>query len=368
MLAKENYCKLGGLKFLLMGVYLDKIAGMQKGKVLGPLTTFGMGGPADYYFEVKDSMQIPALIEAAFQDGLPYIILGWGSNMTFSDQGFRGLIIHNLARKSELAEEVGASDQAVHLKSSISPEGKSVNETISGRPAGKLVVAESGTLLSQIIQFSLKHGLTGMEKLMGLPGTIGGAVRGNAGAFGLETKHLFEKCLVYREASPEARLRGEFSGELVEYDWHYLNFDYRHSRIKDSRDILLKVWLRLTPGDTAAGVDEVRKIIASRAGKHPSGKSAGSFFKNPSGNSVGEGLSAGYLNDQCGFRGKHIGGAFISEKHANFLMNDGTATMKDLLELCLQIQQAVYAKFGVKLAREVALVGEHGYIEDEFAK
>jgi UDP-N-acetylmuramate dehydrogenase len=309
---------------------IDQIEGMQQNVELAKFTTFQMGGQADYYYAVKDVMMIPKLIEACKEDGLPYVLLGWGSNMIFSDLGFRGLIIHNLARKCELAEEVGT---------------------------GRLIAADSGTLLSQIIQFSLKNNLTGMEKLMGVPGTIGGAVRGNAGAFGLETTHLFEKALIYRPNS----------GETVEITHADMEFDYRHSKIKDSREIVLKVWLRLQPGDTQAGVEEVRRIITSRAGKHPSGRSAGSFFKNPSGNSIGEGFSAGYLSDQCGFKGKHIGGAFISEKHGNFLMNDGTATMRDVLELCLEIQQAVLAKFGIKLEREVALIGEHGYIEDAVA-
>jgi UDP-N-acetylmuramate dehydrogenase len=322
---------------------IEQIEGVKKGVELAKLTTFQMGGPADYYYEVKDVMMIPKLIEACKADALPYVLLGWGSNMIFSDLGFRGLIIHNLARNCELGEEVGP----------IGKEGEP-----GYRAAGRLVVAGSGTLLSQIIQFCLKNSLTGMEKLMGLPGTIGGAVRGNAGAFGLETTHLFEKALIYQPAT----------GETYEALHPEMEFDYRHSKVKHSGEIVLKVWLRLQPGDTQAGVEEVRKIITSRAGKHPSGRSAGSFFKNPSGNSIGEGLSAGYLNDQCGFKGKHIGGAFISEKHGNFLMNDGTATMKDVLELCLEIQQAVLAKFGVKLEREVALVGEKGYIDDEFAQ
>jgi UDP-N-acetylmuramate dehydrogenase len=301
-----------------------------------------MGGPADYYYRVKDVTNIPALIEAALADGLPYVLLGWGSNMIFSDKGFRGLVIHNLARHIEIAE-------------AVEPIGEPGQEIY--KPAGQLVVSDSGTLLSQIIQFSLKNGLTGMEKMMGIPGTIGGAVRGNAGAFGLETKHIFERALVYDE---EKGIR--------EVGLDYLDFDYRHSSMKDTHELILKVWLRLTPGDTAIGLEEVQKIIASRAGKHPSGKSAGSFFKNPSKNSIGEGMSAGALIDECGFRGRHIGGAFISDKHCNFLMNDGSATMIDVLELCLEIQKAVMDKFRVNLKREVVLVGEHGYIEDDFSK
>lgn len=347
---------------------LDTIQGIQKNKLLAKLTTFQMGGLADYYFELRDVMMIPQLIEACLEDGLPYILLGWGSNVIFSDKGFRGLIIHNLARNMELGGDVLADEKyAVHL-GVLDNEKDGLSKTIIGRPAGKLAIADSGTLLSQIILFSLNNGLTGMEKLVGVPGSIGGAVRGNAGAFGLETKHLFEKGLLYRPAHTVASAKGEFAGSLHEFDWHYLNFDYRHSSLKNSPEIVLKVWLRLRPGDTKKGIEEVRKIITSRAGKHPIGKSAGSFFKNPSGNSVGEGWSAGFLSDQCGFKGKKIGGAFISEKHGNFLMNDGNATMLDLMELCLAIQDAVLEKFGVRLEREVALVGEYGYIEDEFAK
>jgi len=304
---------------------LDQIEGMKRNVSLAALTTFGMGGAANYFYELTDVAMLPTLIEAAQADGRPWIILGWGSNMIFSDQGFAGLVIHNLARKVSLDKN--------------------------------LVVADSGTLLSQIIQFALKNGLTGMEKLMGLPGTIGGAVRGNAGAFGLEITHLFEKAWIYRPSEKA----GE-PGESLEVDHKYLEFGYRESRLKKNNEIVLKVWLNLKPGDTAAGVEEVRKTIVARVGKHPTGKSSGSFFKNPSGNSVGEGLSAGLMVDQCGYKGFKIGGAFISEKHGNFLMNDGTATMKDILELCLEIQEAVEKKFGIRLEREVQLIGENGPI------
>ncbi|MBD3270550.1 UDP-N-acetylmuramate dehydrogenase [Candidatus Peregrinibacteria bacterium] len=299
---------------------LDKIEGIKRGHKLAKLTTFGMGGPADYFYELRDVMNLPELIEACEADGLPWVILGWGSNMIFSDKGFRGLVIHNLAKSIEMD--------------------------------GNLVVADSGALLSQIIQFALKNGLRGMEKMMGLPGTIGGAVRGNAGAFGLETKHIFEKALIYTSG-----------GEVREVGPDYVALSYRHSRLKETGELVLKVWLRLEPGDTAEGVAEVRQIIASRAGKHPQGLTAGSFFKNPSGNSVGEGLSAGLMSDQCGFKGYHVGGAFISEKHANFLMNDGSATMDDVLNLSSLIQDAVLKKYGIRLEREVQLIGEKGKIE-----
>lgn len=320
---------------------LDKIEGIQKDVMLAPFTTFKVGGPADYYYAAEDVMTIPPAIEACKRDNLPFIILGWGSNIVFSDKGFRGLVVHNLAKHCEIGavvEQVGEPGEKYY------------------RPAGQLLLADTGTLLSQVIQFALKNGLTGMEKLTGVPGTIGGAVRGNAGAYGLETKHLFEKALIYK---PD-------SSELTEVGWDYMGFDYRNSKIKTGNEIILKVALRLTPGDTEPAMEEVRKTIASRAGKHPQGCSAGSFFKNPSGNSVGEGLSAGLLIDQAGYKGKKIGGAFISDKHSNFLMSDGTATLMDIMGLSLEIQKAVWKKFQIRLIREVALVGEHGYISDDF--
>jgi len=302
-----------------MALELEKIEGIVKGKSLVTFTTFGIGGDADFYFELKDVQMIPLLLEACKRDGLPFVILGWGSNIIFSEKGFCGLVIHNLARKVALDND--------------------------------LVVADSGTLLSQIIQFALKNSLTGMEKMMGLPGSIGGAVRGNAGAFGLEMKDLVAKAEIYREGEG-----------VLEVGAEYFEFGYRHSTLKKTREILMRVWLHLRPGDSTKGREEVRQIIISRAGKHPSGKSSGSFFKNPSNNSAGIGHSAGYYIDQAGCKGLKIGGAFISDKHANFLMNDGTATLENVLELCSTVQDRVKDQFGLQLEREVQLVSEQGLL------
>jgi len=320
---------------------LDQIEGIRKNVGLAEFTTFHMGGPADFFVEIRNVMMIPALVEACKSDGLPFFLLGWGSNVIFSDKGFRGLVIRNLAKNCAIGEEVVAAGQP---------------GSAGYRPAGRLINADSGTLLSQVIQKSLQNGLIGLEKMVGIPGTIGGAVRGNAGAFGVETRHYFEKALIY---DPE-------SGKVSEQDRDYLNFSYRHSQLKDSPEIILKVALRLVPGDSKQALEEVKQILTYRVGKLPQGYSAGSFFKNPSRNSIGEGVSAGQLIEECGFKGRHIGGAFISDKHANFLMNDGKATMLDVMELYTQIQKDVLQKFRIKLEREVVLVGEKGPIEDEF--
>lgn len=319
--------------------FLAQIEGMQKNVELAQLTTFHLGGPADFFYELTDVMMVPDLLRACRKDGLPFFFLAWGSNVLFSDKGFRGLVIRNMSKNcvfGATVEEVGEPEKQGY------------------RPAGQLITADSGTLLSLVIQKALKNGLTGMEKLMGIPGTIGGAVRGNAGAFGTEIRSLFEKALVYK---PD-------TDEVVEVSWDYMGFSYRHSLLKTNNEVLLKISLRLTPGDTKAGVEEVKQILTYRAGRHPHGYSAGSFFKNPSRNSVGEGASAGQLIEDCGFKGRRVGGAFISDKHGNFLMNDGSATLIDVMELYKEIQKAVWEKCAVRLEREVMLVGEHGLIED----
>ena len=319
--------------------FLDKIEGMRKNVELAQFTTFRLGGPADFFYELNDIMMVPELLRACKKDGVPFFFLAWGSNVLFSDHGFRGLVIRNLCKNcqfDETVEAVGEPGQPGY------------------KPAGQLITADSGALLSMVIQMALKGGLTGMEKLMGIPGTIGGAVRGNAGAFGVEIKSVFEKALIYK---PD-------SDETVETDWDGMGFSYRHSLLKTNADVLLKITLRLSPGDTKAGLEEVKEILTYRAGRHPHGFSAGSFFKNPSRNSVGEGLSAGQLIEQCGFKGRQVGGAYISDKHGNFLMNDGKATLQDVMELYTQIQKTVLEKFGIRLEREVMLVGEHGLIDD----
>ncbi len=306
---------------LAMAKHLDKIEGMERNFELAELTTFKMGGPADYFYRLRSASALPAVVEAARADFVPYLVLGGGSNLIFSEIGFRGLIVYLDSR--EIAMD------------------------------GELLMADAGAQMARVMQFAASQGLVGLEKFMGLPGTIGGAVRGNAGAFGVEIKDSFEKALIFSEEDG-----------LREVGTDYLDFKYRHSRLKETGEIVLKVWLRLAAGDSDKAMGEMRDVITSRSGKQPWGKSAGSFFKNPSGNSIGEGLSAGYMNDQCGFKGYKVGGAYISEKHANFLMNDGSATMADVLALCTEIQDAVEAKFGVRLEREVQLFGPDGRIEN----
>lgn len=182
---------------------------------------------------------------------------------------------------------------------------------------------------------------------MGLPGTIGGAVRGNAGAFGLETKDIFYKAEIYNEEKG-----------LHTVDLAYLNFSYRESAIKHNKDIILKVYLKLIKKDCTEGLQEALTILKSRAGTQPSGKCSGSFFKNPD-----PVKTAGYLLDRAECKNLEVGGAKVSEKHANWIMNLGNATQKDVIALSTLMQQQVKAKFGTLLEREVQLIGPSGYLK-----
>lgn len=300
------------------------------------MVSFGIGGPADLFYRLNDIEKFRPIIEKAVELKIPYFVLGGGSNTIFADVGFRGLIIHLEAR----------------------------NITLESTGSETYVVAESGALLSQVVQFSLKNNFTGIEKMMGLPGTIGGAVRGNAGAFGLEMRDIVVKALVYSQDA------GSF-----EVSNQMLAFDYRMSAIKASQGkdhsfpgiIVLKVWLKLqssTREEVKTALHEATDIVKNRISKQPKGKCSGSFFKNPVtpdyNNQQDPSTKAGYLLEQIGAKGMQIGGVQVSKEHANWLMNTGNGTQKDVLELSVQLQKKVKERFNIQLEREVQLVSEDG--------
>lgn len=294
-------------------------------KPLAPFTTMGIGGPSDLYFKLTDTAQLPYLAEVAQEHKIPTVILAGGSNIVFADEGFRGLVIHVTSRNIAMNND----------------------ETI---------VADAGTLLSQVIQFALKNSLTGIEKMTALPGTIGGAVRGNAGAFGIETKDIFSHALLY---SPTRGLREEQKP--------YFNFDYRHSTIKTSDDIILNVWLKLkraTPEIAKKALQESLDIVKNRISKQPKGKCSGSFFKNPIppdySNPQKPEAKAAYLLEQSGCKDLQVGDAKVSPLHANWIMNLGHATQKDVLTLADQMKALVKQKFDITLEKEVQFISTTG--------
>ncbi len=310
---------------------IQQFPGIEQNKPLAPLVTFGIGGPADLFYKLTDTAAFEPLITAAGKLGIPVFVLGGGSNTIFADEGYRGLVIHIQAKNIAL-------------------------EALPDSREESLVAADAGLLLSQVIQFALKNKLTGMEKMMGLPGTLGGAVRGNAGAFGIELKDVFEKALVYSKEE-----------SLLEAGKKDMDFSYRSSRIKKTRETVLKVWLRLKMADPVTAktaLDEAMDIVKNRISKQPKGKCSGSFFKNPVTpdykNPQPPETKAGHLLEQIGAKGMQVGGVMVSKEHANWLMNTGNGTQKDVLELSKRLQEKVKERFGVLLEREVQLVSPQG--------
>lgn len=282
---------------------------IKENEPLAQYTAYKIGGPADYFADATSSGQIPELIEFAKEKNIPFFMLGGGCNTVFSDKGFRGLVIHNKATKIE-----------VH---------------------GGRVVAESGAMLAMVIAEARKHELGGIIKLVGLPGTIGGAIYGNAGAQGVEIGDFVESVEIYRPGQG-----------IIEEQKEYFQFSYRTSILKKTKEIVLKVILDLPNLDPE---DVTTEVLQFRAQKQPKGKVAGSFFKNPTSTEA-----AGYLIDKAGLKGARIGDIEVSQQHGNWLMNVGNATQKDVIEMAKKLKQKVKDKFGIVLEPENILIDEFG--------
>ena len=294
--------------------FIQKFPKTEQEKPLAPFTTLQVGGPADLYYALTDIGELPAILQKAQELEIAHFLLGGGSNTIFHENGFRGLILHMKANTIVVEEE--------------------------------RIIADAGALLSQVLQAAIKNGLIGMEKFMGLPGTVGGAVRGNAGAFGRETKDVMEKALLYNKE------KGLHEAPASDFD-----FSYRSTNIKKrhGKDIVLQVTYKLTKGDTKAATKENAAVIAARLPKQPAGKNTGSFFKNPSTEQP-----AGKLLDEAGCKGLQVGDIQVSDQHANWIMNRGNATQTEVIKLMETMQKRVKERFNVELEPEVQFVGENG--------
>jgi len=276
-------------------------------------STFRIGGPADYFFEAESLEDLRAAVQTARLVSIPHHIIGGGSNLLFDDEGFRGLIIKNRVKGIRVDAERGEMT------------------AFSGSPLGDLVVS------------AMNSGLAGIEFLAGIPGTVGGAVCGNAGAFGKSTGDFLEN----------AFLLGPEGGEM-EIPKVGLDFSYRRSRLKSPRDILFKAVFRLAQGDRDKIKAEIQNVLDQRKGKHPPWTTAcaGSYFKNPV---LGDGtkLAAGFLLEEVGAKSLAVGRAAVFPGHANFIINRDGATSCDVLSLARELKDRVKARFGLELEEEV---------------
>ncbi|MCK9379077.1 MAG: UDP-N-acetylmuramate dehydrogenase [Candidatus Moranbacteria bacterium] len=304
---------------------------IQKDVLLAPYTTFKIGGPARFFVEVKNEEELIEALEYAKENNLEYFILGGGSNILVSDKGFDGMVIR-------------LQDTRYKIQDANITCGASV-------------------AISKLVIESVKNGLTGFEWAIGIPGTIGGATAINAGCFGGEMKELIKKVTVLNKENLE----------IQEYSNEECNFSYRSSVFKDKgKMIILSIILQFKEGTPSECEQKMKEIIKKRNQQQPRGLSAGSFFKKvsvedekilqmfeqESGSKFeGNKISAGWFIDKIGLKGKTIGGAQVSEKHANFIINTGDATAEDVIILSSLIKQKVRTRFGVQLQEEVQLVG-----------
>lgn len=289
--------------------------GAEKIRLNEPLskhTTFRIGGPADLLYEAGTEEEFLRALKAVTEVKIPYVILGGGSNVLAGDKGFRGMIIKCQMSKVKCQ-----------------------------RSRGKfLVSAEAGVLVSVLLKELLKNSAAGLEFMAGIPGTIGGATVGNAGAW---QQNISDKVLRVKILDGEGKIKWILRKDC----W----FDYRKSRFKYGKEIILEVELTLVTGDR----EKIQKEIEFNLEKRkclPSEPSAGCIFINPRPERAGE------LIDKCGFKGLRIGKAMISEKHANYIVNLGKAKAIDVLGLIEVARQKVKEMFGIDLKEEIVKIGE----------
>lgn len=276
-------------------------------------TSLHIGGEADYLVAPKSVEEIQAIISLCKKENMPYYVIGNGSNLLVSDKGYRGVII-------KLSDEF----------SSVSIEDETV------------IRAQSGILLSKLAAIAAGHSLTGLEFASGIPGTLGGAVTMNAGAYDGEMKHCLLKALVLDE-----------NGALLELSNEELELGYRTSILQKNNYILLEAQMKLKFGEEAMIRQRMKELNRLRREKQPLDKySAGSTFKRP------EGHFAGKLISDCGLKGYQIGRAAVSDKHCGFVVNLDDATAKDFMSLIEAVIRIVYEQYGVMLEPEIKILGD----------
>jgi UDP-N-acetylmuramate dehydrogenase len=300
---------------------------------LSDFTSFHLGGPARFFAEIKNKNDLEEALQFAKDKKINWFILGGGSNLLVSDQGFDGLVI-----------KINNREAAIQ---------------------GTKIIAGAGLLLSEAVFLARRNNLSGLEWAAGIPGTVGGAIFGNAGAYGSSASDNIAKVEVLDSSQEKFFWKDCSLGNC--------QFAYRASIFKQKKELIIfSAVFSLTSGQAEEISGKMKKIIQERAGKIPPNPSAGSFFKNPivenpqvlaefekdQGVKIQGGkIPAGWLIDQLDLRGKKIGGAMVGEEHSNFIVNTGGARAEDVIILSSLIKQKVRNHFGVQLEEEVQFLG-----------
>jgi len=313
---------------------LNSLQGVQENVPISNYVTFKIGGPARYFFVAKNKEEIISAIKAAKEFNIPFYIIGGGSNLLVSDAGFNGLIIK------------------------IQTAGFQIQDT--------KIIADAGVSLSRLVIESVNAGLSGLEWAMGIPGTIGGAVYGNAGAYGHSISESIEKVTTI----------SSLDYSIKEYDRNGCGFVYRGSAFKKMDEIIVDMALIFKEGDKNECQKKIREAIDHRKTKTPPYPSAGCPFKNYrlksknpeedplvkkfpelNGKIRAGKIGVGYMIDGCGLRGRQIGQAMVSHQHGNWIVNLGGATAKDVMELITVVKEEVKEKWGIELEEETRFLG-----------
>ena len=282
-----------------------------KDYLMADLTSLGVGGPADLLCKPESIPEIQAALKYAREHNLPVTIIGYGSNLLVTDKGIRGLVI-------QLAENFA--------KAAVS---------------GTKIRAAAGCLFSSLSKLACHHSLTGLEFAVGIPGSLGGAIYMNAGAYGGEIGPLIEEITWVTEDKTGVWSKADF------------NYSYRHSRVQTDKVIVVEAVIQLKPGNKKEILEKMKELQAKRHELQPLDQpSAGSTFKRP------PGLYVGPMIEGANLKGYKIGGAQVSPKHAGFIVNTGGATAQDVLDLIAHFQKTIKDMYDVDLQPELRIVGE----------
>ena len=284
---------------------------IKKDELMSKHTSFKVGGPVDYLVTPNTFDEVIKIINLCKEFSIPYYIFGNGSNLLVKDGGIRGVVI-KLSKLSKIELD------------------------------GECIVAECGATLFSVSRFALDNSLAGFEFASGIPGSVGGAIAMNAGAYGGEMCHVVEEALVIDE-----------KGELKRLNLEELELNYRSSSVLTKGYIALEVKFRLKKGEREAIKNRIDELTRKRLEKQPlEYASAGSTFKRPTGYYTGK------LIEDCGLKGVNVGDAEVSKKHSGFIINKGHASASDILKLIKYVQNQVKSKYDVELSTEVRIIGE----------
>jgi UDP-N-acetylmuramate dehydrogenase len=316
----------GGFDALAVGTEIQRRVGVKtsRDEPLARFTTLRVGGPADLFAVVRNAFELRALVKFARTRGLPHVVLGRGSDVVIADAGIRGLVIQVRAEGAEVVED--------------------------------RLIAEAGVPMARAATLGQGAGLSGLEYGLAIPGTIGGAIWANAGAHDAETAAVLESATVLAADGGELRLTP------ADLAMGYRDSALKHPAPGAPAPIVLSATFRLVEAQPDEIRDRLDEIRHWRQAHQPLGiPSAGSWFRNP------RPESAGRLIDRAGLKGSQVGGASVSEKHANFLLNDRAGTATDLRRLADRVRAEVERRFGIVLEEEVVYLGEWGDWQPEAA-